>query len=476
MELQSRTEPRLSAAGTPAADLKGQYSWAALQWARDCYGILVVVYVFAPYYANHVVGDPVQGQAIWGYINAIGGVFTALLGPCFGAIADLTGRRKPWLAVFIGLIAVLAFSLWWSLPNNGGLGIYGTALIMIVLTFVYAFNDIFQSSMLPSVAPPERVGFLSGLGVASSQAAALVALCFVLYCFMLPGQVDWPFVPDHVLFGLDTSTFEESRIVGPMGAIWILVFSIPFFLFTPDTPRKRDVRFRDAIRMGLGRVVSTVREVRHYRNVATFLVARLFYNDGQVAILLFTAIYAGGVFKWSALTLTMFGVIASLVSVAGAMIGGWLDDVIGSKRAIFVTIGGAALGLLTAISITPHSILFFIEYAEGQVPLTGLPIFETWPEFLFMLVAALNAALINAAFANSRTMMARISPVEKMSEFFGIYALSGTITAFLGPMVVAMVTGITNSQRLGMASLLVLLVMGLVILIFVRNERTEAIE
>jgi UMF1 family MFS transporter len=466
---------RLSAAGTPAADLKGQYSWAMLQWARDCYGILVVVYVFAPYYTTHVVGDPVQGQAIWGYINAIGGVLTALLGPCFGAIADLTGRRKPWLAAFIGIMVVLAFSLWWSLPNNGGLGIYGTALIMVVLTFIYNSNDIFQSSMLPSVAPPERIGFLSGLGVASSQAAAVVGLAFVLFCFMLPGQVDWSFIPDQVLFGLDTSTYEESRIVGPIGALWAIIFSIPFFLFTPDTPRKRDVTFRSAIAMGLGRVFATVRDVKHYRNVMTFLVARLFYNDGKVAILLFSAIYAAGVFNWSALKLTLFGLFASLVASAGALLGGFLDDKFGSKRAIFIAMGGASLGLLTIISLTPTSIFFFINFEDGQVPQTGLPLFETLPDLLFLVIASLNCALINAGFANSRAMMARIAPIEKMSEFFGLYALSGTITAFLGPLVVGMVTTLTHSQRLGMASLLILLVTGLVILLFVREERAKAV-
>jgi len=476
MDKKNKSQPRLSAAGTPAADLKGQYSWAMLQWARDCYGILVIVYVFAPYYTTHVVGDPVQGQAIWGYINAIGGVFTALLGPCFGAIADLTGRRKPWLGVFIGSVVILSFVLWWSLPNDGGWGIYGTAFILVILTFTYAFNDIFQSSMLPSVAPADRIGFLSALGVSMAHAAALSGLLIVLFCFMLPGQVDWWFIPAEPLFGIDKSMHEDSRIVGPIGALWMLVFSLPFFLFTPDTPRRREVSFRGAIVQGVGRVISTVRQLKHYRNVALFLLARMFYNDGKVAILIFSAIYASGVFKWDSLTLTFYGLVISAITMLGALVGGWLDDRFGSKAAIFACVGGVSIGLLIALSITPTSLFFVVAFDPAFVPSSGLPFFETVPELVFLLVSACNSALIAAGFATSRTMMARIAPIEKMSEFFGLYALSGSITAFAGPMLVGVVTALFSSQRIGMASLLGLLVVGLIILIFVRNERTEAIE
>ncbi|MGV8997675.1 MAG: MFS transporter [Parvibaculaceae bacterium] len=467
--------PSLSATGAPAADLKGQISWTFFQWARDPYVIVVTIYIFAPYFSNFVVGDPVRGQTIWGNINSIAGLIIAMFGPILGAIADTGGRRKPWLIGFVAIMVPAIFALWWALPGaQGGLGIYQIAALFILISVAFSFTEVFHNSMLPAVAPHERIGFLSGMALAMSNAGALLILCFMLYAFMLPGHVHWSFIPDHALFGLDVSMHENSRISAPLTAIWLAIFTLPLLLFTPDIKPQGVINKVQAVKEGIGRVVKTVRQVRHYRNVATYLLARMFFNDGQTAVLIFGGVYAAGVFKWDALTLTIYGIVLSIFAVGGGFFGGWLDDRFGSKRAIITSIGGTSIGIVLAVSMTPTEMFFFIPYDPNSAPIWSLPFFRTMPELLYLGVVVLVAICITAAYANSRTMLARIAPPSKMSEFFGLYALSGTATAFMGPLLVGQVTRIFESQRAGFASILVLMVVGLGLMSFVHETRAEA--
>jgi UMF1 family MFS transporter len=465
----------LSASGGEAADGKGQWSWALFEWARNPYVILITIYIFSPYFSSTVVGDPVRGQAIWGNINGIAGFFIAALGPVLGAIADTGGKRKPWIVFFIAIMVPAMFALWWAMPGEGGLSILAIAALIVLIAVAFEFSAVFHNSMLPAVAPHERIGFLSGLGLALGNAGALLILCFMLWAFMLPGNVDWGFVPSAPLFGIDASAHENSRISGPIVALWLLVFSLPLLLWTPDV-KGTNVSMRKAIAGGIGNVIGTIRKLRHYRNVAIYLAARMFYNDGKTAVLVFGGVYAVGVFGWGPLTLTIYGIVLSVFAVAGGFFGGWLDDTFGSKRAILVSIGGTCVGLVLAISITPNE-LFFLPYdAAAAGPIWDLPFFATLPELMYLIVVIIVAICITAAYANSRTMLARIAPVTKMSEFFGIYALSGTATAFLGPLLVGVVTHLFQSQRIGFASILILLGLGLAGMLFVREERAEAVD
>jgi len=465
----------LSAVGGEPADEKGQFSWALFEWARNPYVILITIYIFAPYFSGQVVGDPVRGQAIWGQINGIGGFVIACFGPFLGAIADSGGRRKPWIVSFVVIMAIATYAMWFALPMDGGIGILGAAILVIVANVAFEFSAVFHNSMLPYIAQHKKVAWLSGLGLALGNLGSLLILIFMLIAFMLPGAVDWSFVPLEALFGLDVSAHENSRIAGPIAAIWMVVFALPLLLFTPDVAPS-GANPRDAIRQGMTSVVRTVRGLKHYRNVATYLFARMFYNDGKTAVLIFGGVYAAGVFGWGPLTLTIYGVVLSIFAVAGGFVGGWLDNKAGSRNAILISIGGTSLGLLLAVSISPTE-LFFMPYdAASAEPVWSLPFFQTVPELTYVTVVILIAIFITAAYANSRTMLARIAPTEKMSEFFGLYALSGTATAFLGPLLVGFATAYFESQRMGFASVLLLLVGGMIIMLFVREERAELSE
>ena len=460
----------LAVTGVPAASTLGQWSWALFEWARNPYVILVTIYLFAPYFTNHVVGDPVRGQVVWGAINGWSGVATAIFAPILGAIADSGGRRKPWIFFFVCVMAPTSWFLWYALPSEAGLSIAWIAFMLIANSAAFEYSAVFHNAMLPSIAPRERVGFLSGLGLAAGNASSLLILVFMLWAFSLPGHVDWPIIPEKALFGVDTAAFQQDRMTGPIAALWLVVFGVPLFLFTPDRARG-SLGPLEAVQAGFRQLWHTFLELRRYRNVAKYLIARMIFNDGQNAVLVFGGVYASGVFGWDSLTMTVFGIVLSVFAVVGGLVGGWLDDTFGSKRAILISIGGTSLGLVLAVSMTPDEMFFFVPWDRAAPKLWSLPFFATVPELVYIGVVTLIAVFITAAYANSRTMLARIAPPEKMTEFFGIYSLSGTSVTWIGSFVVGWVTKAFSSQRVGFSSILVFLVLGLCAMLFVREER-----
>lgn len=459
-----------SLAGTPAAGPLGYQSWALFEWARNPYVILITIYIFAPYFTTTVVADPVRGQSLLGYANSIAGALIALTAPLLGAVADKQGRRKPWLAAFVTLMVPAIGLLWWSLPGGGGLGVLATLALIVVIAILFEYSAVFHNAMLPSVAPISKVGMISGLALAYGNLAGLGLMMFVLYAFALPGEVNWAFIPERPLFGLDRTASEPDRIVAPLVAVWLLLFTLPLLLFTPDG---RDSGFgaARAVRQGLTEVWRTVRQLRHYANVGLYLLARMIFNDGMAGVLIFGGVYAAGTFGWGTTTLLLFGILTSFSAAVGAVLGGWLDDRLGSKRAVLVAVGGTTALLAVAVTIQPDSILF-MPYQSDAV-LWSLPYFNTLPEALYFANTQLFAMFITVGFASARTMMARIAPPALMTQFFGLYALSGTATAFLAPLLVGTFTSLFQSQRAGYASLIILLAAGFLLMLWVREEQAE---
>jgi len=461
---------KLTISGDPAASRLGYTSWAIFEWARNPYVILVTIYIFAPYFSTTVVGDPVKGQGLLGYTNAISGALIALLAPFLGAIADKSGRRKPWIAIFVGIMIPAMFFLWFAEKDGGGIGIYPTLALIVLIAVMFEFSAVFHNAMLPNIAPEEKVGSISGLALALGNIGGLLLMVFVLYAFALPGTVDWFFIPETPLFGLDQLAEEQNRIVGPLTAVWLLVFGIPLFLFTPDG-RDSATSIRQAVSQGLKEVWATVKAVSHYKNVALFLVSRMVFNDGLVGILIFGGVYAAGTFGWDTISLLIFGIVTSFSAAIGAVLGGIIDDRFGSRVAVLIAIGGTALLLVVGVSLQPHSILYFIDI-EPDLAIWAFPYFQTLPEALYFLNTQFFGMFITVGFASSRTMMARISPPEMITQFFGLYALSGTATAFLAPLLVGFFTDTFESQRAGFASLIGLLVVGFVMMLFVKEQQS----
>ena len=446
-----------------ARRLSARISWALFEWGRNPYVQLVTIFIYAPYFARDIVGSAVRGQALWGEISGYGGLAVAVLAPILGAVADAGGRRKPWIAFYGALLALASACLWFGVPDGGESIVFVGATIALA-NIVYEFTNVFHNSLLSSVARPKHIGSLSGLGYALGNVASVLLLIFVLLAFYLP---------EHPWLGLDRITHEHERVVGPLSAAWLIVFGIPLFLFTPDRPPAGH-GLAEAVRRGLKSVGHTIRSLKHYDNVALYLIARAIYNDGKTAVLTFGGVYASGVFHWQAEQMAVFGILLCMFAALGGLLGGRLADRIGTKQAILISIAGTMLGAALSLGFAPNRMLFVFPYDPAH-QIAGLPVFHTWPELIYLAVVAIIAVFIVAAYANSRTMLARIAPEERMAEFFGLYALSGTSTAFLAPLAVGFVTAATQSQQWGMAAIIAFLAVGFAGMIFVREERAQAV-
>ena len=458
----------LSLAGTPAAAPIGYYSWTFGQGARDPYYIMVVIYIFFPYFSNTVVGDPVQGQSLIGYLNATAGFILMLTAPFLGAIADKNGRRKPWVAATVMVMVVGAGLLWFVLPQGGGVGIVWALLILLVISVAFAISEVFHNAMLPSVAPVNKVGAISGMAFALGNVGGLLLMLFVLFAFAMPGTQSWSFLPTEPLFGLDRTSHEHDRVVGPISAVWMLLMTLPVLFFTPDG-KTSNTPMLVAARQGVRDVLETVKQLKHYSNIAIYLLSRMFFIDGMVGVMTFGGVYASGTFGWESTTLLIFGLCSSASAMFGAYVGGKLDDKLGSIRALQIAIGMSSLVLLVLVSIQPGTVLYVVSVSSE--PVWDFPYFQTTAEICYFISNQIFAMFFVTGLSSSRTLMARISPPQMATQFFGLFALSGTVTAFLAPLMVATTTDFFQSQRAGFASLAILMIIGAVLLLKVREEQ-----
>lgn len=439
-------------------------------WANQPYFTLIGTFIFIPYFKDVVIGDPVHGQEILAYTFAAGGLAVALTSPALGAIADRTGRRKPWLAV-LSLVYMAAVSgLWFAEPGAPN-GILPIILTLIVAAVAIEVATVFNNAMLPDIVEDRHLGFWSGFGFALGYAGALVALLGLVAAFIGPAApqiaaLNLPFLAEKPLLGIEAESYEHVRIVGPLSALWYLVFVLPLFLFTPDRP-PTGIRFKQAIGLGLKDLVRTAAQVARYRNVALFLVARLFYNDGLSAAYAFGAAYGATTFGWNAMETAVFALLALVLAGVGAVIGGWLDDRLGAKNVLFIALTCLVAGVTGAISVTPDRVLFVLPVTatnpDGFLASTA--------EWVYLVCGMLVGMGGGPAQAASRSMMGRISPRDQMTEFFGFYAFSGKATVFLGPLLIGVVTGLTQSDRAGVAAVVGFLLLGFLLLIPVKERR-----
>ena len=469
--LVARPESLSLAGGQPASPL-GYYSWTLGQAARDPLYILIVIYIFFPYFSNVVVGDPVRGQALVGYVNTVAGIIMALTVPFLGAIADKTGRLKPWLLTTTLVVSACSFALWWVRPDTlqqGG-GLFAVLAALILMNVAFAYAEVFHNAMLPRIAPSDKAGLISGLAFALGNLGGVSLMLLVLFAFALPGTVSVSWIADTPWFGIDQTSHQQDRIVGPIASVWLLLLTLPVLMFTPDAKRSA-LSFRQSALAGVADVWQTVRKLKDYSNVARYLLARMFFNDGMVGVLVFGGIYASGVFGWDSAELLIFGLVSSTSAMLGAYFGGRFDDLLGSKRTLMIATCASAVIFLFMLSIAPGRVLFVV--SVGSEPFWSLPFFNSPAELLYFVTNQIFAVFFVTSLSTSRTLMARISPPDMSAQFFALYGLSGSVTAFLAPLLVATVTDFSGSARLGMGALIVLIVLGVLLLAGVTQEQAR---
>ncbi len=267
---------------------------------------------------------------------------------------------------------------------------------------------------------------------------------------------------------LDTLAHEGDRLVGPFCALWYALFVLPLFFFTPDhVPGPRAKGLSAAARQGLIQLRDSLLHLRQYANIVRFLLARMLYVDGLGAIFAFGGLYASGLFGWGAIQLGMFGVILTVAASIGAVLGGPLDDRIGARPVIMFGLIGLIVACAGVLSVDKAHILYVIEVAPASAA-RGL--FASTGEQVYLLFSIGIGLVAGPVQAASRSLLARLAPPEMMTEFFGLFAFSGKVTAFAAPLAVGLVTGLTGDQRLGIASIIIFIVGGFVLMLAVKED------
>jgi UMF1 family MFS transporter len=454
--------------GQREASKLGQFSWALFDWANQPFFTIVTTFIFAPYFANVMVGDPVKGQAAWAFTQSTSGVLIALMSPFLGAMADAGGRRKPYILAFQSLLGLGCAALWWAYPGRPDL-VGPISWAVVVATIGAEMSIVFNNAQLPHIVRRERMGWLSGFGWGLGYCGGLIAL-FAVLAVSMPAMFGLGAGDGRPLFGLDPETHEVERLVGPASALWLAVFVIPMFLFTPDTA-KQCISLLQAARQGGWSLVDTVMRLGRFKNALLYLIAFMLYNDGLAAIIAFGGVYAAATFGWSTVTLGIFGIVLTVFAIPGAFLGGKLDDRLGSKRTVQLAIVGVIVATIGIVGMSADQVLFVVPAGE-LLPTRSL--FGSLQEKVFMGFALLLGFCMGPMQAASRTLIGRLAPEGMTGEFFGLFALSGRATAWMAPLAIGIVTETTHSNRLGVACVLFFLVLGFALLWRVREERTQA--
>jgi UMF1 family MFS transporter len=410
------------------------WSWAFYDWANSAFTTVIVTFVFATYVTS-ISGDKDVGAGQWSLMISISGLTIAILAPILGAVADHGGRRKPWLFAFTWTMAILTSALWWIKPEAGYVPM---ALVLIALANVcFELGVAFNNSMLVEVVEEDKLGRWSGWawGLGYFGGLTILALCLGLFVFGDPASL-----------GLNLEEKEEIRIIGPIVGVWTILFSLPLFLFTPDK-KSTGVSIGTAVSEGLATLWRSIRDLRkkENRNIASFLLGRMLYADGLATLFVLGGVFAANAYGMAIEEVMQFGIIMNVTAGLGAIAFAWIDDHIGSKNTIIISV--------TAIIILGSLLLMFEDKTT------------------FYIIAGALGIFVGPCQAASRTLMAKLAPVDMQAELFGIYAFSGKATAFMAPALVGLVTLMLGSQRLGMAVIPVFMLAGLFIIFFVKEPQ-----
>jgi len=409
------------------------FAWASFDWANSAFPTVVSTFVIAAYFTQGIAPDPATGQAQWGWMQTISALGIAVLSPLLGAIADRGGHRRTLLALCTLVTAIFTALVWYAQPNPS----WALWLLVCVgiATLAFELGTVFYNSMLPEVAEPAEMGRISGLawGLGYAGGLACLALCLVLLV-----------QPNPSLFGLDRSTSEHVRATALLVAVWTVAFGWPVLVMVPDPPQAR-LPMGQAVAHCVAETRGLLRGLPRRPDMMRFLIARIFYTDGLNTLFAFGAIFAAGVHGMTFEEILLFGIALNVTAGLGAAGFGLVEDRLGSKTTVMVALV-AMVVIGAALLLTDSKAMFW-----GLAMVLGI--------------------FMGPAQAASRTLMARMAPEGEVTAHFGLFALSGRVTGFFGPAVLAVVTDAFDSQRAGMATVLVFLAVGAAILASVKPVR-----
>ena len=443
------------------------WGWYFFDWASQPYNTLLLTFIFGPYFAEIARGyymgtgldeeaAKAAAQIYWAWGLTIASLTIAVTAPILGSIADGTGRRLVWVRVFSVFYITGSAGLWWVAPGGGDAMLFWAVCLFGIGIIGMEFSTIFTNALMPTLTQADDLGAVSGTGFAFGYLGGLLALVLMLLFFAEGADNGLTLIGLEPLFGLDPEAREGTRFVGPFTAIWFAVFMIPFFLWVKEP--KTDTR-----PLHFGRAWASLRDLlrslRFRGSLSAYLASSLFYRDALNALYAFGGLYASGVLGWSIIEIGIFGIVGAVTAMVAAFLGGQADRAFGPKPVIAWSIVVLILVCLVIVGMTRESL-----WGLALDPASSLP------DSIFFVCGALIGAAGGTLQAASRTMMARHTTPDRATEAFGLFALSGKVASFMSPALIALATMATGSQRLGIAPLIGLFLIGLILLSFVKTR------
>ncbi len=389
-------------------------------FANSSFANNVTTFIYAAFFTKVIAENEIIGTALWSRGVGIIMLVVALLSPPLGALSDQGGYRKRFLLFFTFLAVIFTALLYF--PQQGQ-AIYALSLY-IIACICFEMGIVFYNAFLPDIAPPERIGRISGQAWGVGYFGGLLSMAVLMVGFV-SAETPW--------FGLTKETHEHIRATNIGVAIWFAIFSLPALFYLPAPPA-RQTNGKLSLAASYRRILQTIRELQRYREIFKLLLARLVYNDGLITVFAFGGIYAAGTFGFAFEEVLFFGIIVNIAAGTGAWCFGYLDDRLGGKLTIQITLIGFVIAAIIAV-VPQEKIWFWI---------AGI---------LVGLFAGPNQSA-------SRSLMGRFVPQNKETEFYGFYAFSGKATAFLGPLLMGVITQAFGSQRAGMATVGLFFIIG----------------
>ncbi len=414
------------------------WSWALYDFANSPFSTSVASVIFNVYFVQVVVGPAgtqfgavsVPGTSMWGFAVAASMLLVAVSAPVLGAVADQGASKKRFLFVFCYSGVIATALLYLVEPGDVWLAVG----LYIVANLGFEGSFTFYNAFLPELVDRERMGRVSGLGWAVGYIAGPLVLALNLAMIQRP---EW--------FGLSASNHTPVRASMVVVAVWWAVFAIPIFLWVRErAPAPAPAPGENLVVAGFRRLYTTLKHIRSYRELAKFLIAFLFYNDGIQTVIVMAAVFGAETLGMTQQELILSFILVQAVAFVGALIFGYLSDRLPTKTAITITLviwSGAVLSAL------------FIE--------------ESWQ---FWVLGAIIGLVLGGSQSASRALFARFVPAHKSAEFFGFFSISQKASALLGPLFFAVISGITGSTRYAIVSVIIFFLMGLFGLYFVDEK------
>ena len=447
------------------------WGWWFFDWASQPVNTLLLTFIFGPYFSEiargYFMGTGMEeeaakaaAQSYWAFGLTISSLLIMVLAPILGAIADSTGRRLIWVWLFSALYVIGAWALWYAAPG-GEIGTLRWALFFFGVCFLsMEFATIFTNALMPTLVEGDEMGKLSGNGFAFGYLGGLIALFIMLLFFAEGATSGRTFIGLDPAFGLDPEAREGTRAVGPFSALWYLVFMIPFFLWVKEPKTTAGKLHLGGV---FASIVEFIRGLVYRRSLAAYLGSSLFYRDALNGLYAFGGIYASNVLGWEVTQIGIFGIVGGATAVFTSWIAGKFDSARGPKPVITWSI---------AVLIVVCTVIVGMD----RESLWGIPLdsASSTPDMIFFICGALIGGAGGPLQSASRTMLLRHSTPDKVTEAFGMFALSGKVASFMTPALIGLFTHFSGSARIGIAPVILLFAIALILLLWVNPKGERA--